>query len=219
MPDPPSRVLLLRQARPNSQFAAVRTNENSRTSHYNGMLVSMDKNLSHHIQFNASYTWSHAITSGEDFFGISEPGDYVNIQTRTGPGVQRYPPCRQHGVVVLDSGHGQITNRFRWSFANNLGLSWVGQFQSGRPYPVSTGTAGFAAAPGSLAPATKPSSVPTSLRTALSTPSGLLPSTAAMHCSVPTRWQHALRQAFPRRQCNAMQNTFAPRRCNFRWRH
>ena len=70
--------------RPNTQFDAVRTNENSRTSHYNGMLVSVEKNLSRHVQFNASYTWSHALTSGEDFFGLSEPGDFVNTTARVG---------------------------------------------------------------------------------------------------------------------------------------
>jgi hypothetical protein len=45
--------------------------------------------------------------------------------------------------VVLDS--GKVTSK-GWAgvFANNLGLSWVGQIQSGRPYPVSTGSAGFA---------------------------------------------------------------------------
>src|SRR5260370_12211405 len=45
--------------------------------------------------------------------------------------------------VVVDS--GMVTSS-RWAvfFANNLGLSWVSQIQSGRPYPVSTGSAGFA---------------------------------------------------------------------------
>ncbi|MGZ4874058.1 MAG: outer membrane beta-barrel protein, partial [Candidatus Angelobacter sp.] len=37
-----------------------------------------------------------------------------------------------------------FTNRAMGWVANNLGLSWVGQLQSGRPYPLSTGSAGFA---------------------------------------------------------------------------
>jgi hypothetical protein len=44
--------------------------------------------------------------------------------------------------VVLDSGR-MTSNRWMGVFANNLGLSWVGQLQSGRPYPISTGTSGF----------------------------------------------------------------------------
>jgi hypothetical protein len=127
--------------RPNSQFAAVRTNQNSRTSHYNGMLVNLEKNFSRHIQFNASYTWSHALTSGEDFFGLSEPGDYVNTRPELGPAFNDIRHAVNMGVV-LDSGR-MTSNHFAGVFANNLGLSWVGQLQSGRPYPISTGSSGF----------------------------------------------------------------------------
>jgi hypothetical protein len=128
--------------RPNPNFLAVRTNENSRTSHYNGLVASARKTLSHHVQFNASYTWSKALTSGEDFFGLSEPADYVHIRPELGPAFNDIRHAANMGVV-LDS--GKLTGN-RWSgfLANNLGLSWVGQIQSGRPYPVSTGSAGFA---------------------------------------------------------------------------
>ena len=128
-------------ARPDSRFLAVRTNENSRTSHYNGLLVSAQKRFSNHIQFNASYTWSHALTSGEDFFGLSEPGDSVHIRPELGPAFNDIRHAANFGVV-LDS--GKLTNMTvaRW-FTNDLGLSFVGQLQSGRPYPFSTGTAGF----------------------------------------------------------------------------
>ena len=36
-----------------------------------------------------------------------------------------------------------VDNRFLGWVANNLGLSWVGQLQSGRPYPLSTGDSSF----------------------------------------------------------------------------
>jgi hypothetical protein len=44
--------------------------------------------------------------------------------------------------VVLDSGK-IFGNSFIGAIGNNLGLSWVGQVQSGRPYPVSTGSSEF----------------------------------------------------------------------------
>jgi hypothetical protein len=128
--------------RPDQNFTAIRTNENSRTSHYNGLVVSMSKKLSHHVQFDASYTWSHALTSSEDFFGLSEPADYVNIRPELGPAFNDIRHAANMGVI-LDSGH-MTSNRFAGVFGNNLGLSWVGQLQSGRPYPLSTGSAGFA---------------------------------------------------------------------------
>ena len=126
--------------RPDPRFTSVRTNENSRTSHYNGLLVSATKRLSHHVQFLASYTWSHALTSGEDFFGLSEPGDPKNMRAELGPAFNDI----RHAVnfnLVLDSGKVTCRRVARW-FANDLTLGFLGQLQSGRPYPVSTGTAG-----------------------------------------------------------------------------
>jgi hypothetical protein len=128
--------------RPNPAFTSIRTNENSRTSSYNGMLVSLEKKFSNHVQFVGSYTWSHAITSGEDFFGLSEPADYVNIKAERGPAFNDIRHAANMGVV-LDSGR-MTANRWAGFVANNLGLSWVGQIQSGRPYPISTGSAPFA---------------------------------------------------------------------------
>ena len=137
----PATGLFFYGNRPDAVFAAIRTNENSRTSHYNGLLLSAEKRLSNHIQFNASYTWSHAITSSEDFFGISEPGDFVNIRPELGPAYNDIRHAANMGVV-LDSGK-MFGSGFIGSIANNLGLSWVGQIQSGRPYPISTGSSQF----------------------------------------------------------------------------
>jgi hypothetical protein len=91
---------------------------------------------------NASYTWSHAITSSEDFFGISEPGDYVNVRPELGPAFNDVRHAVNFGVV-FDSGRWTDANIVRW-FTNDVNLGFIGQFQSGRPYPISTGTAGFA---------------------------------------------------------------------------
>jgi hypothetical protein len=136
----PSRPIT---ARPDNRFLAVRTNENSRTSHYNGLLVSATKRFSNHVSFVGSYTWSHALTSGEDFFGLSEPGDPRNIRAELGPAFNDIRHAANMGVI-LDSGKVTNTNGLRW-FTNDLGLSWIGQLQSGRPYPLSSGSAGFGA--------------------------------------------------------------------------
>lgn len=138
----PSDPALAATARPNNQFGAVRTNENSRTSHYDGLLISATKRFSNHLQFVSSYTWSHALTSGEDFFGLSEPADSVHIRPELGPAFNDIRHAANFGIV-LDS--GKVTDmQFVRLLTNNLSLSWVGQLQSGRPYPFSTGTAGFA---------------------------------------------------------------------------
>ncbi len=129
-------------ARPDNRFTAVRTNENSRTSQYNGMLVSVTKRMAHHFSVNGSYTWAHAITSSEDFFGISEPGDPRNIKAERGPAFNDIRHAVNFGVV-FDTARWTDTNIVRW-FTNDITLGFVGQFQAGRPYPVSTGSAGYA---------------------------------------------------------------------------
>jgi hypothetical protein len=141
LPDPAHAGFFYFGNRPDPRFTAVRTNENTRTSHYNGMLVSVTKRMSHHFSVNGSYTWSHAITSGEDFFGLSEPGDPRNIRAELGPAFNDV----RHAVnlsAVYDSGRLTETHVLRW-FTNDLTMGLIEQIQSGRPYPFSTGTAGF----------------------------------------------------------------------------
>ena len=128
-------------ARPDNRFLAIRTNENSRTSQYNGMLVSVTKRMSNHFSVKGSYTWSHAITSGEDFFGLSEPGDPTNIKAERGPAFND----ARHAVNlsgVFDTGRLSNTKVLRW-FTNDVTLGLVEQLQSGRPYPFSTGSGGY----------------------------------------------------------------------------
>ena len=82
------------------------------------MLVSLEKKFARHIQFNASYTWSHALTSGEDFFGLSEPGDFVNTRPELGPAFNDIRHAVNMGVV-LDSGR-LTSNHFAGVFAITL---------------------------------------------------------------------------------------------------
>jgi hypothetical protein len=78
----------------------------------------------------------------EDFFGLSEPGDRRNIRAELG---SAFNDIRHAANLSLALDSAKATNRSvtRW-FTNDLTLSFLGQFQSGRPYPLSTGTAGFA---------------------------------------------------------------------------
>jgi carboxypeptidase family protein/TonB-dependent receptor-like protein len=193
--------------RPNGHFTAVRTNENSRTSHYNGLLVSATKRFSNHIQFVTSYTWSHALTSGEDFFGLSEPGDPRNIGAELGPAFNDIRHAANFGVV-LDSGRATDTPVIRW-FTNDLGLSFVGQLQSGRPYPFSTGTAAFANGR-FFGTGSETQQRPIVLPDGTITTAGL-PSFEGVNASfgqnAPAACQ-ALSPTFTAAQCGAIQNTF-----------
>jgi len=194
--------------RPNTQFAAVRTNENSRTSHYNGMLVSLEKNMSHHIQFNASYTWSHALTSGEDFFGLSEPGDFVNTRPELGPAFNDIRHAVNMGVV-LDSGK-MFANRFAGALGNNLGLSWVGQLQSGRPYPLSTGTAPFGGSARFFGAGNETQQRPNVAADGTVNTSGIASFDGGNALFGPGAVAKCIAAGFPTAQCQSIQNAFAP---------
>jgi hypothetical protein len=193
-------------SRPNPAFGAVRTNENTRTSHYNGMLVSVDKRFSNHVQFVASYTWAHALTSGEDFFGLSEPGDYHSIRPELGPAFNDIRHSANMGVV-LDS--GKVTsNRWAGGFANNLGLSWVGQIQSGRPYPLSTGSSGFGSSGRFFGAGNETQQRPSILPDGTITTSGIASFDGGNALFGPGAVGRCIAAGFPAAQCNAIQNTF-----------
>lgn len=191
--------------RPDSRFTAIRTNENSRTSHYNGLLISASKRFSNHVQFNASYTWSHALTSAEDFFGLSEPGDYVNIRPEMGPAFNDIRHAANFGVV-LDS--GKVTNMpVARLFANNLSLSWIGQIQSGRPYPFSTGTAGFANGR-FFGAGSETQQRPNVLSSGVVSTAGIASFDRTTALFGPGAVTACMAAGFPASQCNSIQNTF-----------
>ncbi len=129
-------------SRPNPSFKAIRTQENSRTSSYNGLVIDLNKRMAHHIQFHGGYTFSKLISSTEDFYGPSEPGDPRNIRAERG---LAYADARHAGnfAVIFDS-----NKLLSMPVANHVFNDWqVGMqanLHSGQPYDVSTGEAAFA---------------------------------------------------------------------------
>lgn len=127
--------------RPDSRFTAVRTNENSRTSAYHAGYVRLTKRVSHHVQFQGSYTYSKLLASTEDFFGLSEPGDPRNIGAERALAQNDIRHMGQFGIV-LDT-ERMSSRPFFKHLLNNWNFGVIGQVQSGRPYPLSTGDSPF----------------------------------------------------------------------------
>ncbi|HXI90569.1 MAG TPA: TonB-dependent receptor [Blastocatellia bacterium] len=128
--------------RPDPRLDAVRTNENSRTSAYHGLTVSATKRVSHHVQFQTGYVYSKQLSSSEDFFGLSEPGDVTNIRAERA--LAQSDTRHQGNFGVLFDTEKLIEQRFVKHIVNNWTIGVIGQLQSGRPYPVSTGDVPFA---------------------------------------------------------------------------
>jgi hypothetical protein len=123
--------------RPDHRFTAIRTNFSNRTSSYNGLMLSANKRLSHHFQFGANYTYSKTLGTGEDFYGLSEPGNpLASLKLDRAP-VQNDLRHLANFTFVLDT--EKLTGtRFVRTVVNDWTFGLIGTLQSGRPYPVST---------------------------------------------------------------------------------
>ena len=99
------------------------------------------KRYSNHLQFQASYVRSKTLSTTEDFYGTSEPGNLNDIRAERGL-TQNDIPNQGNFGVVYDTGTF-LQKPIARLFTNNVVLSMISQLQSGRPYPLSTGDAGF----------------------------------------------------------------------------
>jgi len=142
LPDPSNPGYLYFGDRADPRFTAVRTNENSRTSSYNGLIVDINKRMAHHFQVHGGYVWSHTISSTEDFFGVSEPGDPRNINAEKADAQSDIRHAINLGAVIDTSKLTSIAGVRH--FVNNWQFAIASQLQSGRPWPISTGDVAFA---------------------------------------------------------------------------
>jgi len=118
-------------------FAAVTTEVSDGTSSYNALTANLKKSMGKHLEFQASYTWSHVIDTASDIFG--------------GP-QNPFDPEADRASSLLDQRHrfvlSGVYNVGRYSgtpFTSRLLSNWtvaplitVG---SGRPFNIVTGTA------------------------------------------------------------------------------
>ena len=139
LPDPSHPGYFYTTGRPNPDFGAIRENFSNRNSAYNGLLVSVEKRYSHHLQVNGNYTWSHLISSTEGFYGVSEPSNPFAVRASTrGPSEEDARHLANFRMTV-DSDNRFHFNRVLSSVLNDWAFSLIGTAQSGRPYPISTG--------------------------------------------------------------------------------
>jgi len=130
--------------RPDSRFAAERTNFSNRNSAYNGLLVNVEKRYAHHLQLAGNYAWSHLFSSTEGFYGVSEPFNPFNIRASTrGPAEQDARHIANFRFTVDTDKRFHGGNGFLNRLMNDWAFSFIGTAQSGRPWPISTGDGVF----------------------------------------------------------------------------
>jgi hypothetical protein len=128
--------------RPNTLFGAVRTNFSNRDSSYNSAVFTAQKRLSHHFQLQGSYIFSKTLGDGEDFFGLSEPGNpFASLGLERALSQQDIRHLANFSFVT-DTNKLVATSWLK-PVVNDWTFSILGSVQSGRPYPVSTGDGFF----------------------------------------------------------------------------
>lgn len=71
----------------NKAFNGMEQAVNNGTSHFDSLQLSLTKHMDKHLQFLASYTWSHSLDNGseaEETELAAEPGDQQNFRTQYG---------------------------------------------------------------------------------------------------------------------------------------
>jgi TonB-dependent receptor-like protein len=129
--------------RPDGAFNAIRTNFSDRSSGYNALVITAEKRLSKHFQFTSSYTWSHTIANGEDFFGLSEPANPLAPLSQETASAQEDIRHLVNFNFIADS-NNLVGNHLVGAIVNNWTFGLLSTLQSGRPYPISTGDGAFA---------------------------------------------------------------------------
>jgi Carboxypeptidase regulatory-like domain/TonB dependent receptor len=127
---------------PDPAFGPIRTVFSDRESGYNALVITAVKRMSHHIQFQSSYAWSHTLSDGEDFFGLSEPGNPLAPLLLDNASAQNDVRNLVNFNFVADTNNLWQIPVVR-TILNNWTFGIMSTLQSGRPFPVSTGDASF----------------------------------------------------------------------------
>jgi hypothetical protein len=127
---------------PNPAFGPIRTVSSDRESGYNALVITAAKRMARHFQFQGNYTWSHTLSDGEDFFGLSEPGNPLAPLSLDNASAQNDIRNLVNISFVADT-YNLFDRRGVRTILNNWTFGVLSTLQSGRPFPVSTGDASF----------------------------------------------------------------------------
>ncbi len=133
-------------SRPNSQYGGIYQDENGVTSFYNALAVQIRKRMSHGLQADLAYTWSHEIDDGQgygqgtDNMYLSNANNWLyngNYKADKGNGLED----QRHRFVLSWVWEPTFTHQsgaFYKYVVNNWQLSSVTTINSARPYGSAT---------------------------------------------------------------------------------
>jgi len=114
--------------RPFPSLGAFTAMENSASSTYHGMQLSVLKRLSRNLQLRSNWTWSHAIDDVSDIFDAR--GFFALPEDNARPG-------RERASANFDTRH-RLTGFLTWEAFHQWSFALTGEFQTGQPYTINT---------------------------------------------------------------------------------
>lgn len=123
----------------NKAFNGLEEAVNNGTSHYDSLQLSVTKRMEHHLQFLASYTYSHSLdngSEGEETELASLPGDQQNFATQYGSSdfdrKHRFVFSGLYDIGRLYQGNSKLMEQS----ANGWQVASIMTFQTGTPFSV-----------------------------------------------------------------------------------
>jgi Carboxypeptidase regulatory-like domain len=129
-------TLLFTGARPNANFGAMTEVFSGINSSYNALVVQVNHRMSHHIQFQSSYTYAHAIDYGQNqqtFSGTNFLLFPNNIGAEKGNSIYDIPNRFVANAVMTSP--WKVQGWASW-LANDWSLAPIIQIQNGLPYTL-----------------------------------------------------------------------------------
>jgi hypothetical protein len=125
--------------RPNQLFGQIRTISNDMISNYHHLAVSLHQHLSHGFQFDASYTWAHALDVTSDSNNSGAPMDPYNWRLDYG----NAPFDIRHRFVatyIYAIPFFQTENRFIKAALGGWQINGITTLQGGTPFNLTMNT-------------------------------------------------------------------------------
>jgi hypothetical protein len=131
-------TVLFKGPRPNPNLGATTDIFSGISSNYNAFTAQVNHRLSHHVQFGANYTWSHALDYGQNGTTFNDTNDLLspfNIKGEYGNSIFNVPNRMVFNAIVESPWH---TSGWKSYLVNGWQLAPIYQIQNGLPYSLVT---------------------------------------------------------------------------------
>ena len=137
LPGPTYSTSLFTGARPNIKYGAITDVFSGINTRYNALAIQVNHRMNHHIQFNASYTYSRAVDYGQNATTFTATNSLLfpnSVAPEKGPSNFSVP-----NRFVMNAVINSPWTRTGWAgwFVNGWELAPVYQIQNGLPYTLS----------------------------------------------------------------------------------